>query len=140
MPVRPGGTLTLTAAATASNGAQLFRFTNITPGNYSSVATFPTPSESTTYVANYERHCDIANFIIAPSAGGQVFINRVSGERPYASVDCYTPGSVLSLTARPSPGYQFVQWLGTDAATSANPLTFTVGSRPFPGAQFRTAN
>ena len=140
VPVRPGGTLTLTAAATASNGAQLFRFTNITPGNYSSLATFPTPSESTTYVAHYERHCDIANFIIAPSAGGQVFINRVSGERPYASVDCYTPGSVLSLTAQPSPGYQFVQWLGTSAATSANPLTFTVGSRPFPGAQFRTAN
>ena len=134
------GTLTLTAVPTASDRVWIYRFVNITPGNYSSSATFPAPSEATTYTANYEPHCNLADFIVGPSGAGSVSASLISGERPYANSDCYTPRSVVSLTPRPIAGYQFVEWLGVDSPTSVVPLLFTVGTRPFPGALFRRVN
>ena len=119
---RPPGTLTLTAAPTATDFTGIHRFTDIIPGNYQSGATFPAPTGIATYLARYELICYLVTPQGYPLGSGSVSVSFVSGPPPYA-YNCFTGGSILTLTARPNPGYEFEGWVGIEPASSANPLT-----------------
>ena len=70
--------------------------------------------------------------IVSPSASGSVSFSSVQGE----GVNTGAEGDVVTMTATPAAGYEFVSWeltsgadTGTLASTSANPTTFTLGEK-----------
>jgi hypothetical protein len=139
LQVRPG-TLTLTAPPNATDFTGYYRLLDITPGNFASGAAIPAPTFPTTYVARYDLLCFYVTSQAYPLSSGSVSVTPVSGP-PSPTYRCYTGGSVVTLTARPNPGYEFQEWIGIEAAGSANPLTYRVPNTiAIPGARFRKLN
>lgn len=125
------GTLTLMTDPnpTVNFGAR-YRFVNITPGNFANTVTIPAPTASTSYTATYEVVCYFQQPHGVPLGSGSM---TISGPGGYAD-HCYAPGSVVTLTAYPNPGYTFSRWRYVDRDTTTdpitrNPLTYRVPNR-----------
>ncbi|MBY0508076.1 MAG: LamG domain-containing protein [Bryobacteraceae bacterium] len=135
------GTLTLVAPPTVSDGLAILRLVSLGPGFISSGMTFPAPSVSTSYTANYEPHCYLPLF--QAGEGGTYSLALISGARPFPNSECFTAGSVVAVTPRPSPGYQFRSW-SLDYNGSEVPLRITIPAsvtRPLSlGMQFVRTN
>jgi hypothetical protein len=65
--------------------------------------------------------------VASPSVGGSVGISPNQTE--------HSPGTTVTLTASPAPGYRFLQWAG-DAYGSDNPISVVVDANYFVTATF----
>ncbi|MCS7026007.1 MAG: S-layer homology domain-containing protein [Bryobacteraceae bacterium] len=126
-----GSTHTLAALTPQGSANTRYIFSSWSQGGEAS-QTITTPSQTTTYTANYVTQFALAT-AVSPAGSGVVTVTPPSADGFYAA------GASLELAAQPAANFSFTGWSG-DLSGTANPATITMSGPRSVLAQFAQAS